>query len=371
MQLMQIIVGKVAARSAEPRIFRDYAAPLKEHLGVNITQREFSHLDDAAPAFHSADADVLMITPSWDMPIEALIDAIAPVYERSSRPRLLLVDWYDQTSSPHLELLRYVDLYVRRQILQDLSWYDADFAGGYAHTHFLATRMGYNLEGWHSGSRIPAGFQHRLACGWSAGADRRYEKLLHASRHYCPSFKRRPVDINARLALGDSTWGWYRRWRESSMAAVEDMTALRTRTRGRLPRRLYLLELMLSKITFSPFGWGEVCFRDFEAFCSGSLLIKPSMAHLTTSPNLYRPFETYVPVSWDLSDLQDKCEHYLAHPAEAQRIASAGRAAMADYYANLGFVRDFRRILAQLTQPSIPVPAIAEPAHAVAALPLE
>ena len=67
----------------------------------------------------------------------------------------------------------------------------------------------------------------------------------------------------------------------------------------------------------SPFGWGEICYRDFEAALGGSLLIKPDMSHIETWPNLYEK-DMYIPLPWDLSNIQDleylfdnieKCEH--------------------------------------------------------------
>jgi len=71
----------------------------------------------------------------------------------------------------------------------------------------------------------------------------------------------------------------------------------------------YHKELKNSKMTFSPFGWGEICYRDFESFFAGSLLIKPSMEHLETWPNLYIDGKTYISCKWDLEDLLEKIEN--------------------------------------------------------------
>ena len=91
---------------------------------------------------------------------------------------------------------------------------------------------------------------------------------------------------------------------------------------GMADQKLYYRELYNSKIVLSPFGWGEVCFRDFEAILAGALLFKPDMSHLVTWPNVYIPNETYVPLSWDGSDLLEKTEHYLNDDRERKRIAS-------------------------------------------------
>jgi hypothetical protein len=90
---------------------------------------------------------------------------------------------------------------------------------------------------------------------------------------------------------------------------------------GMVSQNQYYRELRDSKMTLSPFGWGEVCFRDFEAIISGSLLLKPDMSHLVTWPDVYVPNETYVPLNWDGKDLMEKTAYYLENPRERERIA--------------------------------------------------
>ena len=60
----------------------------------------------------------------------------------------------------------------------------------------------------------------------------------------------------------------------------------------------------------SPFGYGEICFRDFEAVLSGALLLKPDCGHLETWPDIYGE-GTYVPLDWMASDLHFKSAEVL------------------------------------------------------------
>ena len=53
-------------------------------------------------------------------------------------------------------------------------------------------------------------------------------------------------------------------------------------------------------MAFSPFGQGEVCYRDFEIFEFGVVMIKPSMERINTNPNPYIENETYIPVDLGL-----------------------------------------------------------------------
>ncbi|TVR19337.1 MAG: hypothetical protein EA391_00925 [Balneolaceae bacterium] len=79
---------------------------------------------------------------------------------------------------------------------------------------------------------------------------------------------------------------------------------------------LYEKELQSVLATLSPFGFGEVCVRDFECVLNGSILIKPDMSHMKTFPNIYYPNETYIPIKWDGSDLIEKIDHMFTNPKE-------------------------------------------------------
>ena len=83
--------------------------------------------------------------------------------------------------------------------------------------------------------------------------------------------------------------------------------------------------LRRSKCTISPFGMGEICFRDFEAIQYGSVLIKPDMGLVNTVPNIYIPYETYIPCKLDWSDLIEKIEWVKSHPAECKDIINNSR----------------------------------------------
>ena len=78
----------------------------------------------------------------------------------------------------------------------------------------------------------------------------------------------------------------------------------------KLSRFKYLDEMEQSKCVISPFGWGELCPRDFETFINNGILIKPDMSSFDTWPNWYLPKNnstsgpTYLPFKWDLSNLE-------------------------------------------------------------------
>lgn len=90
---------------------------------------------------------------------------------------------------------------------------------------------------------------------------------------------------------------------------------------GSVSQRQFNHEILNSQITVSPFGWGELCLRDFEAVMNGSLLLKADMSHIETWPDVFIPGETYVPFNWDATDLQEIAHFYLDNRTERERIA--------------------------------------------------
>lgn len=89
---------------------------------------------------------------------------------------------------------------------------------------------------------------------------------------------------------------------------------------GRVEQKQFNREIKESKIILSPFGWGELCKRDFEAVYNRSLLLKPDMSHLETWPDIFIPGETYIPFKWDLSDMEEKASYYLENEDEREAI---------------------------------------------------
>ncbi|MBE9069999.1 hypothetical protein IQ260_25490, partial [Leptolyngbya cf. ectocarpi LEGE 11479] len=89
---------------------------------------------------------------------------------------------------------------------------------------------------------------------------------------------------------------------------------------GQVNPALYRLELRLAQAILSPFGYGEICFRDFEAILAHTLLLKPSMDHLETWPNIYMPGQTYIKLDWNGHNLLPICDAIFSNQIDVQGI---------------------------------------------------
>lgn len=247
------------------------------------------------------------------------------------------------------EVLPHVDRFYNKAIFVDRSVYARALYGRELFTDFYHRNYGIVDDPEIAPSPAPEEELSKVRTGWNIGVGdfpRRHfrqrvgvalarvltprlaSSLIHRREMISPSpppfawvKHRQAIDVNARLGNpGHPTIAYHRQHLGRILDEASTAKGWSV-VRDRVSIRHYFRDMQRSRITFSPFGWGELCFRDFEAVRAGSLLLKPDMGHLETWPNVYIPGETYVPVAWDGSDLGEKIDHYLAHPEESLRIA--------------------------------------------------
>jgi hypothetical protein len=164
----------------------------------------------------------------------------------------------------------------------------------------------------------------KIVLGWNIALD---DQIFDLSRDLrLPATRHDRYDLSCRASVPETFWTHGHR-----NAAVQAMVALKDKYRvhaptDRAPRGQYLDEMLHSRMVISPFGYGELCWRDFETILCGAVLVKPDTSHLRTTPDLLVPGVTYLPVAWDFSNLEEVCAPYLADEARRRTLAETARA---------------------------------------------
>jgi hypothetical protein len=153
-----------------------------------------------------------------------------------------------------------------------------------------------------------------------------------------PKRTHRTLDVHARI--GQKGTAWYEAMRSDAIQRIRNITNLTVSPVDKVSRNAYMTELSNCKLCFSPFGYGELCWRDIEAFQAGAVLVKPDMSHLNTLPDLYEPDVTYLPCAWDFSDLEEVVHNALADEDKCLRIANTAFNRSSSYIADGNFVDD-------------------------------
>ena len=124
----------------------------------------------------------------------------------------------------------------------------------------------------------------------------------------------------------------YTKHRKGSWDTLEDIKKQYNIVKGSSGFQSFVSIMKRSKIGLSPFGMGELCYRDIELIQHGCLLIKPDMSKVITEPNFFKPMETYVPVKIDWSDLNETIEKVLANYKDYQYIIDNARQKVVEMY---------------------------------------
>ena len=112
----------------------------------------------------------------------------------------------------------------------------------------------------------------------------------------------------------------YTEHRKGAWIVLEELKDKYTMARGKSTPSDFIEYMKRSKVGLSPFGMGELCYRDLEFIQYGCLLIKPDMSKVITEPDFFKPMETYVPVKVDWSDLNETMEKVLDNFKDYQYI---------------------------------------------------
>jgi hypothetical protein len=338
-------------------------APLARHAGL-LRQRfgaTFQHrrLNGATPPPASAlgGFDIVGFKLGFRTPPDAAA-ALARGLRQAcgADTRLVYFDGDDDACVQWPEVLDAVDLYVKKHVFRDRDTYGRVFEGKNNLTDHVARTAGRSFaDDIIPRSRALApGAADRLHLGWNVALDDKIVALAHRLQALAPPA--RDIDLSCRGAVAPTVWT--HPMREGALRAMEAM-ADRWRVlapRDRVSQAVYDQEMLRSRLCVSPFGYGEICWRDFEAILCGCLLVKPDMSHLQTLPDLFEAGVTYVPVRWDYADLAERCEPFLADEAARQAMAERARQRLLTALGADAFAAHFAHLLTPLRLPAHAAP---------------
>ena len=185
-------------------------------------------------------------------------------------------------------------------------------------------KIPYSLSKWFFGNDkncamsydIPKDKWDRIKLtGWNLGS------LLPHYKDFQPINENKDIDM---CAIYSAKHGYseehkfrndlfYTKHRDEAWNILNDMKSKYDIRTAKLPFKEYIKVLYNSKLSLSPFGMGEVCFRDFECMQWGTVIVKPSMNMVRTKPNIYVEDESYVSINLDWSNLKEKTEEVLGN----------------------------------------------------------
>lgn len=336
----KVLIGYTPNRVSWSQIypFFHYARSLREKTGATIRAVPLADLSGSSLL---PDADTVLLQPWFSVSPEDL-EQIASALQRQAPDAVVSVldpnAPNDLRSARHLpEGLRF---YGKKTLFRDRDLYQRCWHGDTNLTEYYGEI--YGIHAPPVDFRPPQSVVDRLVATPGFFTDARFIPMF--SRAGPPSFEGRNLDIQSRL--GTRGTPWYQAMREASLRALAAVPDLRISPAGNLSHADYMAEMAQARLCFSPFGYGEICWRDVEAFAAGAVLIKPDMGHLETDPDLYEAGVTYLPIAWDFSDLDHVIRTALADPDRCARIAATAYGRVTKHLTGGGLVRQLAPFIA-------------------------
>ncbi|MFN4202127.1 MAG: glycosyltransferase [Tabrizicola sp.] len=319
--------------------FHHYASDFRRLYGTEIRETDLGDMLAGRPVAARGATTVAFQTPYdvSDADLARLFDRL-----RTDHPgaRVACLDWFAPTDLRNASRMDgMVDVYIKKHMLRDRSAYGRPTLGDTNLTDHYARRL--NLPEPEVCFPIPPGFLDKLVVGPSFVTA---PTILPTLLQRPPSFRRRDIDLHARFELDGTPW--YRAMRAEADAAATSLAGMIVAHGAGVHIAQFLCELRHSKVCLSPFGYGEVCWRDYEAVISGAVLLKPDMSHVETAPDIFVPWETYVPLAWDMSDLSEVLHRLLGDAPLRERIAMQAFDRLRAWVVSDSFARQMAPMLA-------------------------
>lgn len=286
------------------------------------------------------EADVVLVQPWFTVDDDALAAALSSLRAQLPNARIIFLDSYahnDLRLGPAIN--PYIDLYYKKSIFRDTSDYLVPRRGDTNLTEYYGELC--NVEvGDPVDWQVPPSILPKLRLSPDFFTANRFVDAF--ATEPLPPIEGRTIDVQSRL--GGKGTPWYTAMRKLAQDKIAAVDGISLSSAGHLSISEFMAELKNSKLCFSPFGYGELCWRDIEAFQTGAVLIKPDMGHLSTLPDLFEAGVTYLPVRWDFSDLEDVIRGALADEDLRRRIATEAWARVSNYLRDRRFVDDMAEI---------------------------
>lgn len=284
---------------------------------------------------------------------------------REARERAGKVVWFDSSDSTgvtHFELLPYIDLYLKKQLLRDRSGYRRPMYGGRPFSDYYHREFGIeDTTPFEQHFPLAEEDQDRVQLSWNIGLGELHHAFTWRSqaRRLFPDWIRPRLDVPFTTPHNERTLDVFMRaaanWHRESVVfhrkelirrlqAIIDEHGLTGSVTRRLDEKHLSLEeyrgrIHQTKIAFGPFGWGELNLREYEALMFGAMLLRADTSHMETWPEIFLDGETCAFYRWDFSDLEEKVLRYLEDDQERRRIATAGQDAYGQILSPSGMER--------------------------------
>ena len=253
------------------------------------------------------------------------LEYIQEIYKKNKN--LYWFDMRDSAGTTQFEVLPFVKKYVKKQLYKDKKIYFNKIKGGrfhtdyYINTHTIKDFKDYNQE------LLNPKYLKKLTLGWNLGVAFFFDYVEFSKIDYYLEFlKFKYLDkMEYKMKLP-----FYENWNEDKIKydyfslmntkfyresvgfqriklkkVLENLKNKNGIIKGRFNKKKYYETLRNSKVSIGAFGWGEICYREFEAIMCGTAFMTADMSKIETWPNIYHDGHTYLSYDLEFENLEN------------------------------------------------------------------
>ncbi len=269
---------------------------------------------------------------------------------------IIWLDNSDSAGTTVFEVLPYVKKYVKKQFYKNKNLYRKNFFRGRLYSDFYQKKFELEEKYKPESFFLSKEYENKLVLGWNIGVGKyfdvfnfnkidKFQCITSAliKKNYKELFKftlkyhnlaTRKQDVFCKFNLRHTDKKKSIHFQRNQVNEIlKDKFSLSTQ---RLNHRSYLEQLKNSQISVGAFGWGEICYREFEAIKMGAAIVFPNVDYLETWPNIYQDNFSYTSYELDFSNLTQKIDLVLNNQNLRESLVENSQEILKSVYSEYG-----------------------------------
>ncbi len=293
------------------------------------------------------------------------LDYLKNIYLKNKN--LYWFDMRDSAGTTQFEVLPFVKKYVKKQFYKDKKIYSNKLEGGRFYTqHYIKN---YNLKDHEDYNQELLNYSYlpKLILGWNIGIAFFFDYIKFSRINYfieLINFKYlNKKNYNVKLPFYEHSNEGNKKYDFISLMNIdfyrnsvgyqrkklrEILKGLPNKNKiieGRLNKKKYFELLKNSKVCVGAYGWGEVCYREFEAITCGTTFMTADMSNVETWPNIYQEGETYLSYDLNFKNFNQNLEILINDINLRKRLINNSRTILQNCHSSIGKDYFLKKIL--------------------------
>jgi hypothetical protein len=304
------------------------------------------------------DADHLFLNSRSFPQINGFIDleCLKKIYQKNQS--LYWFDMRDSAGTTQFEVLPYVKKYVKKQFYKDINNYKKKLKGGRFYTDYYIRKYKVKDDKDYLLKNFDDEFYPKLILGWNLGVAFFFDYVNYSNINYFLEYMKfkilKKYDYNYKLPFYEN-WDnddkkfdfvslmnlnfkrksvGYQRLKLQNIISSFDTKKKFHNTR--IPKKNFYDVLKNSKVSIGAYGWGEICYREFEATVCGVPFMTADMSNINTWPNIYIDGETYLSYNYDITNLEENLNKLIVNKKLRKKLVKNSQKILKDCYNDIG-----------------------------------